>query len=169
MEENFTNSPSNVFKGGAKPLRNVAFVHDFLARQGVSISQAAACVGITRQAMNHWFVKDDARLSSVQRLFSECGYDLVLSFERPAVSEGTAVVHQEEPLPSSALRSEGRLAFLENAVLTYGISQAAICRAMGVNKTALFYWLKRDDIFVSHLFDFAEAAGLVLRIEILRK
>jgi hypothetical protein len=151
-----------------KPLRNLAFVRDFLNRQGIGVPRAAEMLGLSRQAVNHWFAKDDARLSSIQSLFTACGYNLVLSFERPAVQSGPAIICQEEPLAPSEVRSHGRLAFLDNAIRCYGINNSALCRSLGINKTAIQYWFKKDDLFVSHLFDIAEAAGLVLKIQILK-
>ena len=152
-------------EGRRDGLKNLEFLREFMAVQGISVSMAAELMGYTRHAILKWFRTDDAMLSVVQFLFERCGYRLVLTMDRP--QEGRSVkVSLPNDGPSMPTR---RLAFLDRALKSAGLSHAATSKMLGMSQSSVGYWLRVDDCAVSRLFEIAEKTGMVLSIEIRKR
>lgn len=59
-----------------------------------------------------------------------------------------------------------RLAFLQIAITKYGFSNAEIAQKVELNQTALNYYFRNDDIYMSRLNQIANAMGATLNIRI---
>ena len=141
-------------------LKNLAFLQEFLADQGITVPQAAELLGYTRHAILKWFRNDDAMLSVVQTLISKCGYSLNLGYEKPDSSVRVSIDSCKQ---GSADR---RLGFLASALNSMGLSKVSASKLLGMCDSAVGYWIRKDDCAVSHLVDFAEKTGLVLNISL---
>lgn len=138
-------------------LKNLKFVGDFMKREGLSTTTAGEKVGLSQVSVYYWLKKDDARLSSVEKLISACGYKLIVDFSD---SEPAAFDYVIES-------SEGkRLSFLAEALSD--VDKADVAKALGYSQTTIYYWLSHDDIFVSYLYRFAEYLGKRLRFTIVK-
>lgn len=141
-------------------VKNLAFLQEFLGVNGISVPQAADLMGYTRHAILKWFRNDDAPLSKVETLVEKCGYKLVISLDRPEQSSPVRVSIEGETTGSA----NRRLAFLERALITTGLSKSAASKMIGMCESSFGYWLRVDDCDISHLVDFARKTGLVLNI-----
>ena len=141
-----------------KDIKNLAFLQEFLGVNGISVAQAAEKLGYTRHAILKWFRNDDAYLSKVEQLVETCGYKLVLSLDKPESNSPVRVSIE------NAGSENRRLAFLDRALISAGLSKTAASRLIGMSESSVGYWLRTDDCEISHLVDLAKAAGLILNI-----
>ena len=143
--------------------RNLRFLVDFMKAAGVSTNQVAQLMGVSRQAVHHWFVKDDMKVSQIKRLFELCGYKIVFALEKEAAADTLPV-----RVTMSVINSAGpqRLAFLKNALDRYDVSRESLAARLNVGKTTLYNWFKSDDCFLSYVYAIAMAEDMKLDIRI---
>ena len=136
---------------------------DFMKAAGVSTNQVAQLMGVSRQAVHHWFVKDDMKVSQIKRLFELCGYKIVFALEKEEARNNLPVrVTMSVVNPSGPLR----LAFLKNALDRYDVSKESLAARLNVGKTTLYNWFKSDDCFLSYVYAIAMAEDMKLDIRI---
>lgn len=153
------------FKTGQWNLKYLQFVHAFIRQTGKTLEQIAEEAGITRQTIYHWFNKDDAKISSIINFIEKCGYKVSFSLKPATNNVGDALVtinRKEAPETSGTQR----LSFLNDAFNVYNISRKNTAEMLGIGYTALYYWFKNDDVFMSYIYKMAEANGLKLTIKI---
>lgn len=143
--------------------RNLRFLVDFMKAAGVSTNQVAQLMGVSRQAVHHWFVKDDMKVSQIKRLFELCGYKIVFALEKEEVRNNLPV-----RVTMSVINPAGpqRLAFLKNALDRYDVSRESLAARLNVGKTTLYNWFKSDDCFLSYVYAIAMAEDMKLDIRI---
>ena len=143
--------------------RNLRFLVDFMKAAGVSTNQVAQLMGVSRQAVHHWFVKDDMKVSQIQRLFELCGYKIVFALEKEEAADTLPV-----RVTMSVINPSGpqRLAFLKNALDRYDVSRESLAARLNVGKTTLYNWFKSDDCFLSYVYAIALAEDMKLDIRI---
>jgi len=153
------------FRDGQWNLKYLKFVNAFLKQIGLTEKTAAEKAGIVRQTIYHWFGKDDAMLSSIENLINACGYKLVFSLEKKSHEVGDAIltINQKE-VP--ATENDKRLDFLAKALDRYGIQRREAAEKLGLGYTALYYWFRNDDVFVSYIYKIAELYDLKVNIKI---
>lgn len=136
---------------------------DFMKAAGVSTNQVAQLMGVSRQAVHHWFVKDDMKVSQIQRLFELCGYKIVFALEKEEARNNLPV-----RVTMSVVNPSGpqRLAFLKNALDRYDVSRESLAARLNVGKTTLYNWFKSDDCFLSYVYAIAMAEDMKLDIRI---
>ena len=152
------------FKDGQWDVARLRFLVDFMKAAGVTTGRAAELMGLTRQAVYHWFVKDDMKMSQVYKLFELCGYRIVFEMEGESLQNELPV-----SVSMSVICPEGtqRLAFLKTAFDRYNVSKESLAEKLNVGKATLYNWLKSDDCFLSYVYAIAVAEGwrLAIRIE----
>lgn len=148
-------------KGNWNNVNNLKFLVDFMDELGLTTTTVASKVGLSRQSVFYWLEKDEAKLSSIDKVFKAFGYRLSFEYEKIR-AEGIASVTMNVRKDSSC---DGRLlSFMDNALNRYHIDRTSLSEALGIGKTTIYYWLTRDDIFVSYIFKVADAAGLRVKI-----
>ena len=153
------------FRDGQWDLKYLKFVYAFMKQIGITEKDAAEKTGIVRQTIYHWFGKDDAMLSSIEKLINACGYKLTFSLEKKSHELGDAIVtinQKEEP----AADNSKRLDFLAKALDRYGIQRKEAAEKLGLGYTALYYWFRNDDVFISYIYKIADLYGLKVKIKI---
>lgn len=140
---------------GKYPLKNLKFLGDFMTTLRLTTTTAAEKAGLTQVTVYYWLKKDDAHLSSVENLINAWGYRL--SFELVSPDDEISIVNIELP-------DEKRLAFLERAMV--GVDRMELQKKLGIGTTTIYYWLTHDDIFISYIFQIAEALGKKVKINI---
>ena len=140
---------------GKYPLKNLKFLGDFMTTLRLTTTTAAEKAGLTQVTVYYWLKKDDAHLSSVENLINAWGYRL--SFELVSPDDEISIVNIELP-------NEKRLAFLERAMV--GVDRMELQKKLGIGTTTIYYWLTHDDIFISYIFQIAEALGKKVKINI---
>lgn len=159
---------SENFKTGHWELKYLQFINSFISQSGNTIESAAKKAGITRQTINHWFNLDDAKISSIINFVEKLGYNITFSL-RPSTSEvGDALVsiNRKDVPPTEGSK---KLSFLDEAFNLYGISRKDTAAMLGLGYTALYYWFKNDDVFISYIYKMAEKNNLKLVIKIDQK
>ncbi|MBO5311317.1 MAG: helix-turn-helix domain-containing protein [Bacteroidales bacterium] len=143
--------------------RNLRFLVDFMKAAGVGTNQVAQLMGVSRQAVHHWFVKDDMKVSQIQRLFELCGYKIAFALEKEVAADTLPV-----RVTMSVVNPAGpqRLAFLKNALDRYDVSRESLAARLNVGKTTLYNWFKSDDCFLSYVYAIAMAEDMKLDIRI---
>lgn len=143
--------------------RNLRFLVDFMKAAGVGTNQVAQLMGVSRQAVHHWFVKDDMKVSQIQRLFELCGYRIEFELQKE-----TAVSSLPVRVTMSVVNPAGpqRLAFLKNALDRYDVSKESLAARLNVGKTTLYNWFKSDDCFLSYIYAIALVEDMKLDIRI---
>ena len=143
--------------------RNLRFLVDFMKAAGVTTNQAAQLMGVSRQAVHHWFVKDDMKVSQIQRLLELCGYRIEFELQKE-----TAVSSLPVRVTMSVVNPSGpqRLAFLKNALDRHDVSRDDLATRLGVGKATLYNWFKADDCFLSYVYAIAVAEDMKLDIRI---
>jgi DNA-binding XRE family transcriptional regulator len=139
------------------------FVHDFMKVAGLTNTKVAELMGISRQAVHHWFVMDDMKMSQIFRLFELCGYrvDFALVADFPKTSLPVDV-HMCVANPDGP----HRLAFLKKALDVHGISKDTLAERLSIRRTTIYNWFKTDDCFISYIYQTAQACNLRLTINI---
>ena len=153
------------YKDGAWNLKYLQFVNAFISQTGMSYGEAAQKAGITRQTIYHWFSKDDAKLSSVINFIDKCGYTVRFSLKRESNMIGDALVTINSRDNFDTI-GDKNLSFLDEALTRYGIQRKDAAAKIGLGYTALFYWFKHDDVFISYIYRIAEQNSLKLSIKI---
>lgn len=153
------------FREGQWELKNLKFVDAFIKQIGLTEKTAAEKAGIVRQTIYHWFGKDDAMLSSIENLINACGYKLTFSLEKKSHEVGDAIVtiNQKETPASEEAK---RLDFLAKTLDSYGIQRKEAAEKLGLSYTALYYWFRNDDVFISYIYKIADLYGLKVKIKI---
>ena len=151
------------FRDGQWNVARLRFLVDFMKAAGVSTGQAAELMGVSRQAVWHWFTKDDMKVSQVYRLFELCGYVINFELEKEAVESGLPV-----SVSMSVANPDGvsRLAFLKSALDRHNVSRDSLAAKLNVGKATVYNWFKTDDCFISYVYDIAVAEGMRLAIRI---
>lgn len=139
------------------------FLVDFMEASGIGVMQVASLMGLTRQSVYHWFVRDDMKISQVYDLFRKCGYSIRFSLERDERQEGLDVVVD---MRLADMPDDRRLSFLRSAMNRYGISRDALAEALSVGKSTVAHWFAVDECFISYIYKIAACAGLRLAISI---
>lgn len=156
---------SENYKTGQWDLKYLQFVHAFIGQTGKTLEQIADEAGITRQTIYHWFNKDDAKISSIINFIEKCGYKITFSL-KPAdnkVGDALVTINRKEVPETTGTK---RLSFLNDAFNIYNISKKDTAKELGIGYTALYYWFKSDDVFISYVYKMAESSGLKLVIKI---
>ena len=156
---------SENYKTGQWDLKYLQFVHAFIGQTGKTLEQIADEAGITRQTIYHWFNKDDAKISSIINFIEKCGYKITFSLKPASNEVGDALVTiNRKEVPETT--GTQRLSFLNDAFNIYNISRKDTAALLGIGYTALYYWFKNDDVFMSYIYKMAEANNLKLIIKI---
>lgn len=134
-----------------------------MRRHSITQSDAAQRLGMSRQALVHWFTVDDTKLSNACALVEAFGCRLVVSYE-VSLPELDYRDESTPNYPSEYARQ--RLGFLRMAIDDAGSSIQALADLLGIGRTTLFDTLRTDDIMISRLFDIARVTGWTLRIRI---
>ena len=152
------------YKDGQWDVTRLKFLVDFMKAAGVTTGQVAELMGVSRQAVYHWFVKDDMKMSQVYRLFELCGYRIVFGLDKE-VARGRFPVNVTMNVKNPA--GPQRLAFLKSAMDCHNVSKESLAVSIGVGKATLYNWFKTDDCFLSYIYAIAvaEEMSLTIRIE----
>lgn len=156
---------SENFKNGQWELKYLQFVNSFILQSGMSMGEAAEKAGITRQTIYHWFDLDDAKISSVIKFIKGCGYKVEFSLKPANDKVGDALVTINAKSFQETV-GDKCLSFLDEALDRYGIQRKEAAERLGLGYTALYYWFKHDDVFISYIYKIAEQNGLKLVIKI---
>lgn len=151
------------YRDGQWNVARLRFLVDFMKASGVTTMRVAELMGLSRQAVWHWYVKDDMKLSQVYRLFELCGYRIIFELEG-----GQSPNELPVTVSMSVVSPEGtqRLAFLKSALDRYNVSKESLAAKLNVGKATLYNWLKSDDCFLSYIYAIAVAEGWRLSIRI---
>jgi len=139
---------------------NLRFLVRFFEETNMSISQAADVLGSTRQSVYFWLVKDDARFSVVNDLIEKCGYSLSFELIKKRVED--SLISIEVPHK----KDEKRLSFFSDALKKYGITKEDLSSKLDIGLTAVYYWFRVDDCFISYIFKTAQLYDLNVKIHI---
>ena len=141
----------------------LTFLSAFMRRHSITQSDAAQRLGLSRQALVHWFTVDDTKLSNACALVETYGCRLVISYEVTL----PGLDYRDESTPNYPPEYDTlRLGFLRRAMDDADLSLQTLAELLGIGRTTLFDTLRSDDIMVSRLFDIARLAGWTLRIRI---
>lgn len=143
--------------------RNLRFLVDFMKAAGVSTNQAAELMGVSRQAVWHWFAKDDMKLSQIYRLFELCGYRITFELDKETPQNSLPVVVTMSVMNPAGLQ---RLGFLKTALDKHDITKESLAEKINVGKATLYNWFKSDDCFISYVYAIAMAEDMKLSIRI---
>ena len=143
--------------------RNLRFLVDFMKAAGVSTNQAAELMGVSRQAVWHWFAKDDMKLSQIYRLFELCGYRITFELDKETPQNSLPVVVTMSVVNPAGLQ---RLGFLKAALDKHDITKESLAEKINVGKATLYNWFKSDDCFISYVYAIAVAEDMKLSIRI---
>jgi len=133
-------------------LKNLKFLGDFMTAVGLNTTTAGEKLGISQVSIYYWLKKDDAKLSSVEKLMNACGYKL--SFE---------LVDPEMEIIMEINRTKG-LSFLAEALSDQ--DKEKVSEQLGVGLTSIYYWLSHDDMFISYIYKVADIIGKKVKISI---
>ena len=144
------------------------FLSEFMRLLGDSGADVARVLGITRGGVAHWFSSDDCKLSYCERYMSERGYDLVLSLAAKKITRESdkVSISIERKTPEADEVQCKLLAFLQVAMAKFDITKLDIARALDIKYNTVRHWFIVDDIYVSHIFNIAQAFGFKLHIDI---
>lgn len=156
---------SENYKTGQWELKYTKFVHAFIGQTGKTLEQIADEAGITRQTIYHWFNKDEAKISSIINFIERCGYKISFCLKptNNEVGDALVTINRKEAPETTGTK---KLSFLNEAFNIYNISRKDTAALLGISYTALYYWFKNDDVFISYIYKMAEANDLKLIIKI---
>lgn len=162
MKTSLSGSGKGIFRDGRWEVNNLDFLVQFMAETAMTTADIADRMGLARQTVYHWLVKDDIKVSSVYHLFNTCGYRVKFNLESPKNTRGNAdvIFNIENPDESE------NLGFLSIAMRKNRISKKALSEITGFGETSVHYWFRNDDCNLSRIYEIADAYGLNLRIEI---
>lgn len=156
---------SENYKNGQWDLKYLQFVNSFLSQIGMTSTEAADKAGFARNTIYHWFKLDNAKLSSVEKLIESCGYKISFSL-KPATNEVGDALMTLVKKEKATEEGDKKLSFLDEAMDRYGISRKDTAEKLGIGYTAMYYWFKSDDIFISYIYKIAEMHNLKVLIKI---
>lgn len=152
-------------KPNYSPSTRLAFLRLFMASISIRLTDVAKTMGLTRQAICHWFAIDDAPVSALIKLISAYGYKLSFEVDIKSPDRYEFVFRSKEM--EDPLWSIRRLMNLQsisakqlNAMLEakgYTSCQPTLCK-----------WFKAGGGYrISDMLEIAEVLGarLVIRIE----
>ena len=160
MEEKSANAKRPTVK--FKP-ENLKFLLDFMDKTGLSMKEVGESVGLSRQAVYYWFVKDDVKISNIYALFDKLGYCIDFRYERKKAKKDSSVT---ETVIYSRPEDRVRLGFINTAMKEFDFSKGDIAEKLELGITTVYFWFKQDDCFFSHVCSIAKVLDLKLKIEI---
>jgi len=160
-----TQTRSENFKDGVWNLKYLQFVNAFITQTGMSSGEAATKGGITRQTLYHWFDIDDAKISSIIKFINNCGYKVkfALKPETNKIGDALVTINSKDNFETVG---DKNLSFLDEALDRYGIVRKDVAAKLGIGYTALYFWFRHDDVFISYIYKIAEQNGLKVVIKI---
>lgn len=138
-------------------LKNLKFLGEFMSALGLNTTTAGEKIGISQVAIYYWLKKDDARLSAVTNLIEACGYKLTIELVSDPAADSNDVIIIEKP-------HSKKLSFLVDALADQ--DKEALAKKIGIGFSTIYYWFEHDDIYVSYIYQIAEAIGKKVKITI---
>ena len=171
MDSDTTEKRSKIYNNGEWDVKYLKFLTDFMRETGNTTSTLAAKLGIGRQAMYNYLVRDDMRLSVIENIMDACGCQIRYSLEKPESTSGNVVMHLKDYMfrnvPDGV--TIGRLWFLSVAMQRYGITGKEIADRLGLSRSTVSTWFATNNVLISHIYKICEAFGLEMKIEITMK
>ena len=171
---------------GQSGIVRLRFLVDFLKASGVSKARVAEKMVLTRQAVHHWFVRDDMKMSQIYSLFEKFGYAIAFSLGDGSSAlytsgqsgqsdcmVGPDLVESISRRPDVTVTmtltpcdSRPNLAFMRAALEANSITREALAERLQISRATVYNWFKADDCFLSYIYAAASATGLHLSIHI---
>jgi len=133
-------------------LKNLKFLGDFMSALGLNTTTAGEKIGISQVSVYYWLKKDDAKLSTVEKLINACGYSLSIEFVDPEME----IIME--------INRTKRLSFLSEALSV--CDKEMIAKELGMGLTGIYYWLSHDDVNISYIYRIAELIGKKVKVTI---
>lgn len=169
MSEKFPSKKSSRPEDNASD--RLAFLEDFMRFHNIDTAEMAEILEITRPACYHILQKaKDTTLSYIEKILAARGFvmDLFLTREIEEVTQSSKIpidVSNYVTLPGEFYKPN-RLAFLEIALKRYGIKHIELAEMMNMNISSITKTFQRDDLTMSRLHQFCDAANMTLFIKI---
>ena len=160
MEVKSTAANQNILK--IKP-KNLKFLLDFMDKMGLSMKDVGEIMGMSRQGVYYWFMKDDVKISNLYDLFDKLGYNLEFSYVRKVDNDE---LYFSESVIYNRPEDRARLGFLNTAMKEFGFSKGDISKKLQVGINTVYFWFKKDECFYAHLCDLAKVMNLKLKVQI---
>lgn len=162
-------------KRGVKPTHKCVrcqFVSDFVAGEGLSMTEAGEILGMTRSSFWHCVsVVDDMKLSQVDRLFEARGFRVRMQIVRP----GDEKLEDIATADDLVIGTDGRVrlkrtSFILLAMKRYKVGKYELCEKYlqpRIQYSSFRRMLDLDDMYLSRTYSIAEAMGANLVIDIM--
>lgn len=148
---------TRAFQKDKYDLKNLKFLGEFMSALGLNTTTAGEKIGISQVAIYYWLKKDDARLSAVTNLIEACGYKISIELVAEPDRDSNDVIIIEKP-------QSKKLSFLAEALADQ--DKEALAKKIGIGFSTIYYWFEHDDIYVSYIYQIAEAIGKKVKITI---
>lgn len=159
---------------GRTSTRNLAFLSDILRAWGFTQASFARAVSTTKQNIGHYFLRDDAPLSAIQRHLAGIRIRLKVSYDGVSDGQGAhyQIIWDDRALPPlygqpslvslvlDRFNQPSRTTFLARLIVLKGLPVECFCSYVGLKVSRLRTILQSDDIRISEIYRIGKAFGL---------
>lgn len=162
---------AGIYDNGEWKVERLKFLTEFMRQTCNTTSSIAKKVGIGRQAIYNYLIRDNMSLKMVHQIMDACNCKIVFSMQKPEEENRNIVIKLNDEFcrywPEKMRLS--KMSFLTIAMSRYGISAKEISEKLHIARSTISTWFVTDNVMISHIYDICEAFGLELKIVITDK
>lgn len=166
-----TTKKGGIYENGEWKVNRLKFLTEFMRQTCNTTSSIAKKVGVGRQAIYNYLLRDDMSLKMVHQIMDSCGCKIMFSLEKPEEENGNLVIRLNNyfmrNLPEGI--RIGRLSFLSIAMQRYGITGKDLSEKLHIARSTISTWFVTDNVMISHIYNICEAYGMELKVTITDK
>lgn len=148
------------------PVKRLRFFVEFMRRLGLGMDDVAVAAKTGEAAVRHWFIVDSINIKKLTDVAEYYGYDLVFSYEVPALKIDGVNLTIEEPSPDqSKLDMTRRLSFIRVAMVQNGVTVTELAKRLAVTRDTIQRAFRNDNISIDYVYMIAEEFGWKINIE----
>lgn len=135
---------------------NLAVLTEFMNRYGLSTQTLGKVTGHDKTNYVIMLSKDDAKISTLERIFDAFGCSLEINLEYP----GSTLTIDTDAVTIPGIKKLRRLAAIDTEMRRKGLTMTDMAELLGCNKINVINWFKADDCMMSSLLAMCEALNV---------
>lgn len=166
MQKRVLANGAGVYEDGNWHANNLKFLVEFMNRLGLSTSDVAERVGLTKGAVIRWLKVDDTSLSKIDKLAESCGYEFQIYYSIPMPVDEHSDITIDPITPANenfGIHSK-RLAFLRRAMQIGGVTNQQLADDMSLSRNSIQHWIRQDDMTFRYIYQIARTYGWKVKI-----
>lgn len=167
-------TPKNkaIYNNGDWKVKNLKFLVQFMQATNNTTSTIAQAVGVTRQAIYNYLLRDDMSTDFIFKIMDALGFKISFKMmkkgEEKLMKKSNVAIKLNDyfynVIPDNY--NVGKLYFIQAAMQRYHFAGKDIAEKLGIGRNTVCCWFARDCVMISHVYNICKAFDLELKIDI---